>query len=116
MLKTKNTDIKTAERITRLKKIPCRSIEFNIQYPYYIKQLLHIWKITSKGPFFKTLGINPRELTARKSEARWTFFRFGDGRVKTGAPNENIVQNHLNIALLNVFQYLNDRYRHIFIP
>ena len=23
-----------------------------------------------------------------------------------GAPNENIVQNHLNIALLNVFKYL----------
>ena len=23
--------------------------------------------------------------------------------LKTGAPNENIVQNHLNIALLNVF-------------
>ena len=34
----------------------------------------------------------------------------------SGAPNENIVQNHLNIALLNVFQYLNGRYRHIFIP
>ena len=34
----------------------------------------------------------------------------------TGAPNENMVQNHLNIALLNVFQYLNGRYRHIFIP
>ena len=33
----------------------------------------------------------------------------------SGAPNENIVQNHLNIALLNVFQYLNGRYRHIFI-
>ena len=33
----------------------------------------------------------------------------------TGAPNENIVQNHLNIALLNVFKYLNGRYRHIFI-
>ena len=33
-----------------------------------------------------------------------------------GAPNENIVQNHLNIALLNVFLYLNGRYRHIFIP
>ena len=32
------------------------------------------------------------------------------------APNENIVQNHLNIALLNVFKYLNDRYRHPFIP
>ena len=25
------------------------------------------------------------------------------------APNENIVQNYLKIALLNVFQYLNDR-------
>ena len=35
---------------------------------------------------------------------------------RTGAPNENIVQNHLNMALLNVFQYLNGRYRHIFIP
>ena len=33
-----------------------------------------------------------------------------------GAPNENIVQNHLNIALLNVFLYLNGRYRQIFIP
>ena len=34
----------------------------------------------------------------------------------SGAPNENIVQNHLNIALLNVFWYFNGRYRHIFIP
>ena len=25
------------------------------------------------------------------------------GNVETGVPNENIVQNHLNIALLNVF-------------
>ena len=33
-----------------------------------------------------------------------------------GAPNENVIQNHLNIALLNVFQYLNGRYGHIFIP
>ena len=33
----------------------------------------------------------------------------------SGAPDENIVQNHLNIALLNVFYYLNGRYRHIFI-
>ena len=32
------------------------------------------------------------------------------------ALNENIVQNHLNIALLNVFSDLNGRYRHIFIP
>ena len=23
----------------------------------------------------------------------------------SGAPNENIIQNHLNIALLNIFQY-----------
>ena len=34
---------------------------------------------------------------------------------RSGARNENIVQNHLNIALLNVFQYLNGRYRHIFM-
>ena len=27
----------------------------------------------------------------------------------TGAPNENIVQNHINIALLNVLEYLNGR-------
>ena len=29
-------------------------------------------------------------------------------------PNENIVQNHLNIAQLNIFQYLNGGYGHIF--
>ena len=34
----------------------------------------------------------------------------------SGAPNENIVQNHLNIALLNVFYYLNSGFGHIFIP
>ena len=34
----------------------------------------------------------------------------------SGAPNENIVQNRLNVALLNVFWYLYDRYSHIFIP
>ena len=28
---------------------------------------------------------------------------FGKSHNKSGAPNENIVQNHLNIALLNVF-------------
>ena len=37
-------------------------------------------------------------------------------RIQTGAPNENIVQNHLNIALLKVFWYLNGKYRHIFNP
>ena len=36
--------------------------------------------------------------------------------IRTGAPNENVVQNHLNIALLDVFWYLNGKYRHIFIP
>ena len=34
----------------------------------------------------------------------------------SGAPNKKVVQNHLNIALLNAFQYLNGRYRNIFIP
>ena len=36
--------------------------------------------------------------------------------VNSGAPNENIVQNHLNIALLNVSWYLKGRYEYIFIP
>ena len=36
--------------------------------------------------------------------------------IYSGAPNENIVQNHLNIVLINVFQDLNGRYRNIFIP
>ena len=30
--------------------------------------------------------------------------------------NENIVQNRLNIALLNVSYYLNGGFEHIFIP
>ena len=36
--------------------------------------------------------------------------------IMQGAPNDNTVQNHLNITLLNVFYYLNCRYRYIFIP
>ena len=36
--------------------------------------------------------------------------------IYAGAPKENIVQNHLNKSWLNVFWYLNGRYRHIFIP
>ena len=36
--------------------------------------------------------------------------------LSSGAPNENIVQNHFNTTLLKVFQYLNDRCKHIFIP
>ena len=35
--------------------------------------------------------------------------------LQTEAPNENIVQNYLNITLLNVFYYANSRYRYIFI-
>ena len=31
------------------------------------------------------------------------FLRLTDSSQETGAPNENIVQNRLNIALLNVF-------------
>ena len=58
------------------------------------------------------------------SETLYFLFKVRRGRVikykpqgiYSGAPNEDIVQNHLNIALLNVFQYLNGRYRHIFIP
>ena len=39
------------------------------------------------------------------------MIRFVTQGDRSGAPNENIVQNHLN-----VFKYLNGRYRHIFIP
>ena len=37
MLKPTTLTLKIAERIRRLKKIPRRSIEFNIQDPHYIK-------------------------------------------------------------------------------
>ena len=43
-------------------------------------------------------------------------YKVEDLQVNSGVPNENIVQNLLNIALLNVFWYLNGRYRHTFIP
>ena len=36
-------------------------------------------------------------------------------KIQAGAPNENIVLNHLKIALMKVFYYLIGRYRHIFI-
>ena len=39
-----------------------------------------------------------------------------DELARSGAPNENIVENHINITSLNVFEYLNVRYRQIFIP
>ena len=37
MLKPRTFTLKIAERITRLKKTSCGSIEFNIQDPHYIK-------------------------------------------------------------------------------
>ena len=37
------------------------------------------------------------------------------GTKVSGEPNENIAQNHLNIALFNVFKYLKGEYGHIFI-
>ena len=37
-----------------------------------------------------------------KSLRLWITYNRPDGDV-AGAPNEDIVQNHLNIALLNVF-------------
>ena len=55
------------------------------------------------------------ELTVRKKDRPSKAIQ-GIVGFWTGAPIENIVQNHLNIALLNVFQYLNGRFRHIFIP
>ena len=40
-----------------------------------------------------------------RSVAEQLFLLLLQFEVETGAPNENIVQNHLNIALLNVFKY-----------
>ena len=54
-----------------------------------------------------------RKLNLPKPRTNYLKRSFG---YSAGAPNENIVQNHLNIALLNLFWYLNGRYRHIFIP
>ena len=39
---------------------------------------------------------------SNKSVAEQLFLLLLQFEVETGAPNENIVQNHLNIALLNV--------------
>ena len=47
-------------------------------------------------------------------ENRVLLFAWIKAKDYSGAPNENRVQNHLNIALLNVFEYLNGT--HIFIP
>ena len=57
--------------------------------------------------------------------SEWSWFRrFGVHEiiphphpfaVSAGGSNKNIIQNHLNIALINVFSYLNGRYRHTFI-
>ena len=52
------------------------------------------------------------ELLFRESNV-WQVHRV---RRVQGAPSKNIVQNHLNIALFNVFYYLNGRYRHILSP
>ena len=43
-----------------------------------------------------------RTATAKKVEAPKAKLRDPSGKERTGAPNESIVQNHINIALLNV--------------
>ena len=42
------------------------------------------------------------ELTGNVLPKKWIFY-LAFGKIQSGAPNENIVQNHLNIALLNAF-------------
>ena len=53
-------------------------------------------------------------LTVKQTQMFSNFLvvrHLGENEIKmfSGAPNENTVQNHLNIALLNVFEYLNGR-------
>ena len=72
-------------------------------------------KITTQGMQLRYFDYN---LSRTSKQAEIYFMNCILIKLLAGAPNENIVQNHLNIALLNVFKYLNGRYyyRHIFIP
>ena len=54
------------------------------------------------------IEIVPMELTVRKKDRPSKVIQ-GSVGFWTGAPNEHIVQNHFNIALLNIFEYLNGR-------
>ena len=65
-----------------------------------------------RGTGFSVMAVFLNRLETLATQAKENFASV----TSTGAPNENIVQNHLNIALLNVFWYLNGGYRHIFIP
>ena len=71
MLKLRTFTLKIAERITRLKK-KLHVEALNLTFKIHIT--LNSYSIFEKQPVqktnFKTLGINPRELTARNSEAR----------------------------------------------
>ena len=51
-------------------------------------------KVYSQGHQMPTVFC---EISVQRSKNCLAFF------IDSGAPNENIVQNHLNIALLNVF-------------
>ena len=51
----------------------------------------------------------------KTNEQTWQIWFCFVSECLSGAPNENIVQNLLNIALLNVFQYSNGRYRHQYL-
>ena len=67
--------------------------------------------------------MNAKAGTVKERLFAWAVFEITSKTYKiiislvlTGAPNENIVQNHLNIALSNVFYYLNGTYRPFFTP
>ena len=65
-------------------------------------------------PGLQTLALGGWELRSIHTR-RQVAAKMSPRHISGGAPNGNIVQNHL-IALLNAFQYLNGRYRYIFIP
>ena len=71
-----------------------------------INPFLYCWRI---GELRRAVVTTAKEMLCWKVSERVTLQDTSQGKnddgdiVKAGVPNENIVQNHLNVALLNVF-------------
>ena len=70
MLKPRTLTLKIAERIARLKKFHVEALNLTFKIHITLNSYYIFEKQPTKKTIFKTLGINPRELTARNSEAR----------------------------------------------
>ena len=70
--KPRTLKLKTAERISRLKKFHGAALNFTFKIHITLNSYSDLYLKNSffKKSIFKTLGINPGELTVRNSEAR----------------------------------------------